>query len=175
MHESLFGLALALCCSCAAGASASFAVTSDFKNNGPMARPHAYTGEGQNVSIPLKWEKPPEKTQSLAIAVVDLHPIANHWVHWLVVDIPPQTREMLEGASGTSEMPGTELVNSFGETGYGGPMPPPGSGSHRYEVTVYALSVPSLKLPKNTTLNEFKKAIAGKVLGEAVITGTYQR
>jgi Raf kinase inhibitor-like YbhB/YbcL family protein len=68
-----------------------------------------------------------------------------------------------------------ELKNSFGEIGYGGPQPPKGTGDHPYVVTLYALSVEKLELGVNTSLSAFKKAIEGKVIEAASITGMYGR
>jgi hypothetical protein len=108
--------------------------------------------------------------------MVDIHPIAQSWVHWLVINIPLQVTSLEEGAS-RSRMPAgsKELVNSFGEIGYGGPQPPKGTGDHPYVVTVYALSVDRLDLRANALLPEFKKALEGKVTGSASITGFYGR
>jgi Raf kinase inhibitor-like YbhB/YbcL family protein len=81
-----------------------------------------------------------------------------------------------EGAS-RNKMPlgSLELKNSFGDIGYGGPQPPKGTGDHPYVVTMYALNVEKLNLGANTTLSAFKKAVEGKVLGSATITGKYGR
>jgi hypothetical protein len=113
----------------------------------------------------------------LALAIVDRHPIANNWVHWLVVNVPKTTSILAEGASRTDKMPAgaKELNNTFGSLGYGGPQPPRGSGPHDYEVTLYALNVDDLALAANTSLAVFEKAIAGKVLASAKIVGTYER
>ena len=43
-----------------------------------------------------------------------------------------------------------ETYTDFGANGYGGPCPPPGD-PHRYEVTVYAVDVPSLGVPAGAT------------------------
>lgn len=68
-----------------------------------------------------------------------------------------------------------ELVNSFGSVGYGGPQPPPGSGAHPYEATLYALDVPRLDLPERATLQQFQSAIVGHVVGQASYAGTFSR
>jgi phosphatidylethanolamine-binding protein (PEBP) family uncharacterized protein len=68
-----------------------------------------------------------------------------------------------------------ELKNSFGDIGYGGPEPPKGTGDHLYVVTLYALSVEKLDLGVNTSLSAFKKALEGKGIGSASITGKYGR
>jgi Raf kinase inhibitor-like YbhB/YbcL family protein len=131
---------------------------------------------GQNVSVPLAWSGAPAGTKSLALAMVDPHPVARNWVHWLVIDLPAETTAIAEGASGHKMPPGAvELKNSFGDLGYGGPQPPKGSGDHPYVFTLYALSVPKLGLGANTSLTAFQQALAGKVLGEAKITGYYGR
>jgi hypothetical protein len=68
-----------------------------------------------------------------------------------------------------------ELKNSFGEIGYGGPQPPKGTGDHPYVVTLYALNIEKLELGVNTSLSLFKKAIEGKVIASASITGMFGR
>jgi hypothetical protein len=81
-----------------------------------------------------------------------------------------------EGAS-KKKMPkgSVELKNSFGDIGYGGPQPPKGTGDHPYVVTLYALNAEKLNLGASTSLSEFKKAIEGKVIGSATMTGKYGR
>jgi len=131
---------------------------------------------GKNLSIPLSWKNAPPGTKSFALSMVDPHPIAQNWVHWLVVNIPSSTASLPEGASRKNLPAGsTELKNSFGEAGYGGPQPPKGSGEHPYVVTLYALKVEKLDLGGNTSLSAFKKALEGKVIQSAAITGKYER
>ena len=131
---------------------------------------------GMNVSLPLRWENAPAGTKSFALSITDPHPVAKNWVHWLAINIPSVATELKEGASGKGMPPGSrELENSFGEPGYGGPQPPRGTGDHPYVCTVYALSVEKLNLPAETPLAAFQKALEGKVLGQAAITGKYSR
>ncbi len=131
---------------------------------------------GKNISIPLAWKNVPPGTKSFCLSIVDPHPVAQNWVHWLVVNIPAQATSIEEGASGKKIPKGSvELKNSFGEIGYGGPQPPKGTGDHPYVVTLYALSVEKLDLGTNTSLSAFKRAIEGKVIGSATITGKYGR
>jgi phosphatidylethanolamine-binding protein (PEBP) family uncharacterized protein len=49
--------------------------------------PSTYAKAGQNVSPPLSWENAPQGTKSFALAVVDRHPVARNFVHWLVIDM----------------------------------------------------------------------------------------
>ena len=90
----------------------------------------------------------PEGTRSLAVACIDRHPVANSWVHWLVINIPTSVKVLPEGASRTTMLPAgaKELENTFGTTGWEGPLPPRGSGTHPYEFQLCALSVQNLNL-----------------------------
>lgn len=131
---------------------------------------------GKNISIPLVWKNIPSGTKSFALSIVDIHPIAQNWIHWLVINIPSNVTSIEEGASRKKMPPGSiELKNSFGDIGYGGPQPPKGTGDHSYVVTLYALSVEKLDLSSGASLSAFKKAIEGKVIASASITGKYGR
>jgi Raf kinase inhibitor-like YbhB/YbcL family protein len=148
-----------------------------FKDGGTIpghyARPAA---GGHNMSIALEWTGAPEGTKSFAVSIVDFHPVAHKWVHWLVIDIPPNTASLREDASGKSMPSGAvELKNSFGTTGYGGPQPPKGSGPHPYVITVYALKSDTIDLAQNASLSDFQNAIKGKVIQQASITGHYEQ
>jgi Raf kinase inhibitor-like YbhB/YbcL family protein len=131
---------------------------------------------GKNISVPLSWKGVPSGTKSFALSMVDPHPVAQNWVHWFVINIPASVTSLEEGAS-RKKMPlgSTELKNSFGDIGYGGPQPPKGTGDHPYIFTLYALSVEKLDLGPNTSLSSFKKALEGKTLGSATLTGNYGR
>jgi len=131
---------------------------------------------GKNISIPISWRGIPAGTKSFALSIVDIHPIANNWVHWIVINIPSYVTRIDEGASRTKMPPySSELKNSWGEIGYGGPEPPGGTGDHSYVITVYALSVERLDLPPQTSLSSFRKAIEGKVIASSSITGRFGR
>jgi Raf kinase inhibitor-like YbhB/YbcL family protein len=131
---------------------------------------------GKNISVPLAWRNVPPGTKSFALSMVDPHPVAQNWVHWLVINIPANVTSIEEGASRKKMPPGSvELKNSFGDIGYGGPQPPKGSGDHPYVFTLYASKVEKLDLGANSSLATFKKALEGKTLGSAAITGKYGR
>ena len=131
---------------------------------------------GRNISVPLLWKNAPSGTKSFALSMVDPHPVAQNWVHWLVINIPANVTSLDEGASGKKLPPGSvELKNSFGDIGYGGPQPPKGTGDHPYVFTLYALKVEKLDLGANTSLSAFKKTLEGKALGSATLLGKYGR
>lgn len=132
---------------------------------------------GCNVSIPLTWSNAPAGTKSFAVLMYDLHPIADNWVHWAVINIPAGTAALEKGASLTAKLPkgGTELNNSFGSKGYGGPEPPAGSGNHQYKIILYALNTDKLDVATNPTAAAFNQAVKGKVLGQAEVNGFFGR
>ena len=131
---------------------------------------------GKNISIPLSWKNVPAGTKSFALSVVDPHPVARNWVHWLVINLPPNLTTLDEGASRKGMPSGSvELKNSWGDIGYGGPEPPGGTGDHPYVITLYALNVEKLDLKPGTSLSSFKEAMEGKMIGSASITGKYGR
>jgi hypothetical protein len=151
--------------------------SSAFKNGEKIPIQYVMPGAGgKNISIPLTWKTSPQGTKSFALSIVDPHPVAQNWVHWLVINVPAQVSSIEEGAS-QKKMPkgSVELQNSWRNVGYGGPEPPKGTGDHPYVVTLYALNVEKLDLGANTSLSAFKKAIEGKVIGSASMTGKYGR
>ncbi|MBE0476099.1 MAG: YbhB/YbcL family Raf kinase inhibitor-like protein [Coriobacteriia bacterium] len=131
-------------------------------------------GGGRNVSPPLAWSDAPEGTRSFVVTVIDRHPAANDWIHWAVVDVPPDVTSLPEGSSG-SVPGGRELVNTFGTRGWGGPQPPPGRGPHRYEVSVRALSVPELDVPERPSAEDLEGEMEGVVLASGALTVAYER
>jgi Raf kinase inhibitor-like YbhB/YbcL family protein len=151
--------------------------SSAFKDGGKIPIQYVMPGAGgKNISVPLSWRNVPAGTKSFALSMVDPHPVAQNWVHWLVINIPANETSIEEGASRKKMPPGSvELKNSFGDIGYGGPQPPKGTGDHPYVFTLYALSIEKLNLGVNTSLSNFKKALEGKILGIATITGKYGR
>ncbi len=148
-----------------------------FNHNGTIPQKYVMPGAGgENLSIPLKWSEVPEGTKSFVLTIIDIHPIANNWIHWIVINIPNEVRSLEEGASEVNMPKGSkELRNSFGDIGYGGPQPPRGTGPHSYVVTIYALKVEKLDLSTNISLRELNKVLEGKVLDKASITGIYER
>jgi len=131
---------------------------------------------GQNISLPLEWDGAPRDTASFTVAMVDRHPVANDWVHWILVDLPPGTPGLAEGTS-RGALPGSsrELLNTSGSVGYIGPQPPVGSGDHDYEITVYALDVVALEIGDRPSAADIESAVAGHVLASATVIGVFGR
>ena len=73
---------------------------------------------------------------------------------------------------GTTE--GSPGLNDFGNTGYGGPMPPEGHGVHHYYFWILALERP-LDLPPGLSMSELLEKTEPYLLGINRLVGTYQR
>jgi len=131
--------------------------------------PIKYTGEGDDISPPLRWQDVPRDTRSLALICED--PDAPHgtWDHWVIYNIPPSISVLSEGLK---ELPHgiRTCLNSWNNPGYGGPNPP--SGTHRYFFILYALDT-VLQLPEGSTKANLLNAMRGHILQEASLVGTY--
>ena len=136
--------------------------------------PTKHTSEGIDVSPPLAWTDVPRGTKSLALIVDD--PDApdpeepkTTWVHWIVADLPPDRDHLDETISTLAH--GHIGLNDWQRAAWGGPAPP--TGRHRYFFKLYALDrVVGLRRPTKAAL---ERAMAGHVLAEATLVGTYQK
>jgi len=148
--------------------------SSAFQDHGIIPRKH--TCEGADVSPPLAIEDVPAGTRSLALIVDDPDapdPAAPKmtWVHWVLYDLPPDTFALPEGVTSTT-LQARDGINDWKRTGYGGPCPP--IGRHRYFFKLFALDRPlgDLQRPSSAQL---QRALAGHVLAQATLMGTYQK
>src|SRR5262245_3704157 len=101
------------------------------------AIPATYTCRGADVSPPLSWTGVPAGTVELALVMRDIDPQAEGFVHWVVAGMAPAVGGLAEATA----PPGVQAENDFGRPGWAGPCPP--SGTHDYEIRLYALSEPS--------------------------------
>ncbi len=129
--------------------------------------PSMFTCDGKDVSPHLAWEDVPEGTKSFALIMDDPDAPRGTWVHWLVCNIPPQTREIPRA---TIPQGALQVKNDFGKCDYGGPAPP--SGVHRYFFKLYALNVG--KLEGIDERNFYQKVTEHKI-AEAHLMGKYTR
>jgi Raf kinase inhibitor-like YbhB/YbcL family protein len=141
--------------------------------------PLRYTGDGEDVSPPLKWSGVPEHTRAFALICDDPDaPTPEPWIHWVIYGLDEKITELFESvpAGKTIDTPIKALQgrNTWGNAAYGGPAPPRGHGEHHYNFTLYALSNP-VGLPGGATLAEFEKALKGNILATATLTGIYER
>jgi hypothetical protein len=146
--------------------------SSAFKEGGMI--PSKYTCDGDEISPPLDWSDVPAATKSLALISDDPDAPMGTWVHWVVFNMPPETKDLPENIPPEKELKNGAIqgINSSHRTGYGGPCPP--SGVHRYFFKVYALDV-KLSLGPGAAKKDLEKAMSGHVLGEGQLMGRYKR
>jgi Raf kinase inhibitor-like YbhB/YbcL family protein len=144
-----------------------------FQQGGAIPKKH--TGEGRNVSPPLKWSDPPEGTRTFALICEDPDAPRGTFTHWVIFNLPAKARELTEGTPTEAALPdgAGQEKNDFGKVGYGGPMPPPGK-PHRYFFTLYALDQ-KLDVQPGATRAQVVAAMKGHILSEAQLMGTYGR
>ncbi len=137
--------------------------------------PDRYTCAGQDVSPPLAWSGAPTGAKSFALIADDPDAPTGTWVHWVIFNLPPTAAALGEDTPPSPELPdgSKQGVNDFGNSGYGGPCPPPGK-PHRYFFNIYALDA-TLDLKPGATKKELLKAMEGHILAEGRLIGTYQR
>jgi len=148
--------------------------TTAFAPQGNIPRRH--TCEGEDLAPPLRWGGVPDAAKSLVLIVDDPDapdPAAptRTWVHWVVVDIPPETTGLPQGGR-PLPVGARDGLNDWHRTGYGGPCPP--VGRHRYFFKLYALDtwLPALYRPTKAAVEQ---AMKGHVLAQAELVGTYQK
>jgi Raf kinase inhibitor-like YbhB/YbcL family protein len=140
--------------------------SSAFEDGQEMSQRHGKKLE--NTSPPLSWRGAPPGTRSFALAMVDRHPVAGNYVHWLVADLAAEVTGLAEGAAAGAMPARAREVRP-----YAGPFPP--SGTHDYEFTLYALGTARLDLPNNASLQAFTDAIAGHTLATARLVGRFTK
>ncbi len=177
--------------------------------------PEQHVALGPNANPPLTWSDLPPGTRSLALICHDRDvptqaddvnqegrqvpaelPRADFF-HWILVDLPPEPAQILEGEFSQGVTPGgkpgptgprgvRQGVNNYREWfagdpamagdyfGYDGPCPPwNDSIVHHYVFTLYALDVDRCPVEGAFTGPEAVAALAGHVLDQASFTVTY--
>ena len=138
-----------------------------FVTNGYI--PARFTCDGTDISPPLEIANVPGEAKSLALIVDDPDAPVGMWVHWVVWNIDPLTREIAEDNVPRDAAQGK---NDWKRNSYGGPCPP--SGVHRYFFKLYALDS-RLNLGTGTTKADLEKAMHGHILAKAELIGLYKR
>jgi len=135
---------------------------------------------GENVSPALNWTNPPAGTKSFAVMVHD--PDAptggSGWWHWIVINLPADTRGLPQGAGGPAAKAPSAAVQvrtDTGKPGWSGPCPPVGDKPHRYVFTVYALKVDKLDVPAKATAAYVGFMVNANAIGKASFTARYGR
>jgi Raf kinase inhibitor-like YbhB/YbcL family protein len=137
--------------------------------------PVKYTCKGENVSPPLGWGQSPVGTASFVLIVDDPDAPLEAFTHWLVFNLPPDTRGLTEAVPKDDKLASGALQgkNGFGKISYAGPCPPSGS-AHHYRFTLYALDKP-LDLAAGASKEQVITAMEGHILAQSQLIGIYQR
>tara|TARA_Y100000310_G_C20588826_1_gene766881 strand:+ start:383 stop:901 length:519 start_codon:yes stop_codon:yes gene_type:complete len=143
--------------------------SSAFEDNGNI--PSKHTCDGEDISPQLSIEEIPEGAKSLVLIMDDpdaVKPAGKVWDHWIIFNIPPETKEVSEG----QEPQGTHGIGTSGNKKYHGPCPP--DGEHSYFFKLYALDV-ELSLEEGATKPEIEKAMEWHILEQTELIGKYKR
>jgi Raf kinase inhibitor-like YbhB/YbcL family protein len=156
-------------------ADMSLDLKSDAFMNG-QSIPAKYSCIGKNVSPALTWSNPPAGAQSFALIVDDPDAPAGTWVHWVLYNIPSDSRSLPENLPVTGKNVDPAALNfgknSSGNARYDGPCPP--SGTHRYYFKLYALDAAVNLLP-GATKDDLLKAMQGHILAQGELMGTFSK
>lgn len=189
-----------------------------FQNGQPIPAEFAAgdaNGFAGNRNPQLAWREVPEGTRSFVLLCVDpdvptvpelvgrddvsipLDQVRGEFVHWVMVDIPAELREIAAGscsdgftAHGKAQPAGPagarQGLNDYtgwfagdaqmGGTyrGYDGPYPPFNDERlHRYFFRLFALDIPRLPVEGDFSAADALRAMQGHVLAEAALHGTY--
>jgi hypothetical protein len=106
-----------------------------FRSGRPI--PRAYTCDGADLPVPLRWSGVPPSARELWLVMRDPDAPGGSFVHWAVARIPASVTHL----GGTASLPPDAIAgrNSFGKVGYNGPCPPKGDRPHHYVITLTAV------------------------------------
>jgi len=126
-----------------------------------------------DLSPALAWDGVPAGTAGAGCCwwMIRTPRVEGSFVHWVLDDLDPPRRGVAEGEAPAEAMAG---ANGFGRPGYLRPAPPPGDDSHHYVFRLLAVDEPA-RLTGLPGYQDVEAAVAGHVLGDARLTGTYQR
>lgn len=138
--------------------------------------PARYTGESTNLNPPLLIEEIPKEAEAGVLVCEDPDAETSSgkpWLHWSLFNVPCHNGDKIEITE--NSYLGIKGLNDFGKLQYGGPMPPRGSGKHRYVFKFYALDK-NLDLKEGAKREEVEKAMSKiKILDKAEFFGIYWR
>jgi Raf kinase inhibitor-like YbhB/YbcL family protein len=145
--------------------------------------PVKYTQAGEQASPQLAWANAPMGTQSFVLHMHDMEGARNKTsedqLHWLVWNIPAETRALPEGVPMGDLKDGSHQTSATGNGVYRGPGAPANGPYHHYVFEIFALDT-KIDVPANPTdpfdtRAKVLAAIQGHILGKAVYLGFFRR
>jgi phosphatidylethanolamine-binding protein (PEBP) family uncharacterized protein len=136
---------------------------------------HAGKGVGDNLSPALDWSGVPDGTRQLLLIFEDLDvPMCKPLLHTIAL-LDPALPGLHEGQLNRPGAGVQFVPAAFSRTGYAGPRPIPGHGTHHYRFLLYALDrvIPADPVPPS--LEALLVQAGGHVLATGQLTGRYRR
>lgn len=161
--------------------------SSSFENNGCIPETFCCNASGTNyfadyhnkVSPSLAWQNPPANTTSFVL-LVDSE--VGGWVHWLLKDIPLDTRSIVEGASSSGPAPylpcgSKEMPNTWGDNSFGAFCTIKEVPSTKYTIWLYAMTTKHtvVQLPQPLTSIALHQQLRQGATGLAKWSGAHAR
>ena len=137
-----------------------------FQQNGSIPPEFTCDGAGKNPALEIGGL--PAGAKSLALIMDDPDAPMGTFVHWVVYNLSPQTKEIAEN----SKPQGDEGQNGAGKTGYIGPCPP--SGTHHYHFKLYALDT-MLDFPQIPDKKAVEDKMRNHIIDKAELVGLFSK
>ncbi len=149
-----------------------------FADHAPI--PPRYTADGTGLSPPLEWTGLPAGTHSVLLVVEDADsPTPNPLVHAIAVDLPGADHSLAEGAMPSAGQDGAATLhmgrNSYLQTSWLPPDPPPGHGVHRYAFQVFALRESEEVFSDAPGRDEVVRQLHERAIASGLLIGTFER
>ena len=132
-----------------------------------------YNG-GKDISIPINFSNVPKNAQSIVLIMDDPDAkkvVGKTWVHWILSDIPPDTKYLDEVKYGKLGI-GVAGKNSDRSKKYFGPCPP--KNEHQYNIKAYSLNTKLEKSLKALTQEKFEKLYENEIISSFMISGKFK-
>jgi len=146
-----------------------------FADHAPI--PAIYTADGDGRSPPIEWTGVPAGAASVVLIVEDADsPTPQPLVHAIVADLPGEDGNLSEGAIDTAAQADDATIgrNSFLQTGWLPPDPPPGHGTHRYVFQLFALAE-GPRFEATPGREAVMAMLQERAIASGLLTGTYER
>lgn len=148
-----------------------------FQDGGAI--PVDFTEDGADISPALNWTNVPEDAAEFALLMDD--PDSNSrdpFAHWLIYIISGDATGLPENVAKVAAPPepagALQGLNDSDDVGYTGPAPPEDDEPHTYRFRLFALDAP-LTISSGRRKPDLFNAMAGHIIAEAVLEGTYGR